>query len=247
MLSRWASRSAIAPTSGTSAPKASSSWARSSAAASRSRSTASESPLVLPRCSWRAWRAAWLWAAIPAFLRTRFNANEILVSLMLVYVASLMLSLLVHDAWRDPEGFNFPQSKMFADSALLPNLLRGDAAQRRAPAGARRRRRGLALPAQEPRGLPDARRGPRARRGQLRRHLVVAHRVDRHADRRRLRGHRGRRRGRRARSGSCCRSSRPATASPRSSSRSSAGCIRSASCSRACSCRCCTSAASPRR
>ncbi len=64
-----------------------------------------------------------LWAAIPAFLRTRFNANEILVSLMLVYVASLVLSLLVHGAWRDPEGFNFPQSKMFADSALLPNLL----------------------------------------------------------------------------------------------------------------------------
>jgi simple sugar transport system permease protein len=64
-----------------------------------------------------------LWAAIPAFLRVRFNANEILVSLMLVYVASLVLSLLVHGAWRDPEGFNFPQSKMFTDSALLPNLL----------------------------------------------------------------------------------------------------------------------------
>lgn len=64
-----------------------------------------------------------LWAAIPAFLRTRFNANEILVSLMLVYVASFILSLLVHGAWRDPEGFNFPQSKMFSDSALWPNLL----------------------------------------------------------------------------------------------------------------------------
>jgi general nucleoside transport system permease protein len=64
-----------------------------------------------------------LWAAIPAFLRTRYNANEILVSLMLVYVASFVLSLLVHDAWRDPEGFNFPQSKMFTESALLPNLV----------------------------------------------------------------------------------------------------------------------------
>ena len=63
------------------------------------------------------------WAAIPAFLRTRFNANEILVSLMLVYVASLVLSLLVHGAWRDPEGFNFPQSKMFAEHALLPILV----------------------------------------------------------------------------------------------------------------------------
>jgi simple sugar transport system permease protein len=63
------------------------------------------------------------WAAIPAWLRTRFNASEILVSLMLVYVASLVLSYLVHGPWRDPEGFNFPQSKMFTDAALLPNLL----------------------------------------------------------------------------------------------------------------------------
>ena len=48
------------------------------------------------------------WAAIPAFLRTRFNTNEILVSLMLVYVATLLLSVLVHGPLRDPEGQNFP-------------------------------------------------------------------------------------------------------------------------------------------
>src|SRR5258708_9774799 len=66
-----------------------------------------------------------LWAAIPAWLKTRFNANEILVSLMLVYVATLTLSWLVHGPWRDPEGVNFPQSKPFADAALLPNLLPG--------------------------------------------------------------------------------------------------------------------------
>jgi simple sugar transport system permease protein len=83
----------------------------------------SESPLVLPLMLLAGMAGGMLWAAIPAFLRTRYNANEILVSLMLVYVASLVLSLLVHDAWRDPEGFNFPQSKMFSDSALLPNLL----------------------------------------------------------------------------------------------------------------------------
>jgi simple sugar transport system permease protein len=43
--------------------------------------------------------------------------------MMLVYVASLVLSLLVHGAWRDPEGFNFPQSKMFSEHALLPILV----------------------------------------------------------------------------------------------------------------------------
>lgn len=63
------------------------------------------------------------WAAITAFLRDRFNANEILVSLMLVYVAQLLLSLLVHGPLRDPEGFNFPQSRMLSDGFLLPVIL----------------------------------------------------------------------------------------------------------------------------
>ncbi len=65
------------------------------------------------------------WAAIPAFLRTRFNANEILVSLMLTYVAILLLSYLVHGPWRDPDGFNFPESRVFNDSATVPIILDG--------------------------------------------------------------------------------------------------------------------------
>ena len=66
-----------------------------------------------------------LWASIPAFLRTRFNANEILTSLMLTYVATLFLSVLVHGPWRDPDGFNFPESRIFSDSATLPLILEG--------------------------------------------------------------------------------------------------------------------------
>lgn len=65
------------------------------------------------------------WAAIPALLRTRFNTNEILVSLMLVYVATLTLSWLIHGPWRDPDGYGFPQSRMFEGGALLPILLEG--------------------------------------------------------------------------------------------------------------------------
>lgn len=65
------------------------------------------------------------WAAITAFLRDRFNANEILVSLMLVYVAELLLSYLVHGALMDPDGFGFPQSKLFSDGWLLPVVLPG--------------------------------------------------------------------------------------------------------------------------
>jgi len=65
------------------------------------------------------------WAAITALLRDRFNASEILVSLMLVYVAQLLLSWLVFGPWRDPQGFNFPQSRMFDEAAMLPILLEG--------------------------------------------------------------------------------------------------------------------------
>jgi simple sugar transport system permease protein len=65
------------------------------------------------------------YAAVPALLRTRFHANEILTSLMLNYVAALVLAWLVHGPWRSPEGYNFPETRMFADSALLPALIPG--------------------------------------------------------------------------------------------------------------------------
>jgi len=65
------------------------------------------------------------WASLTAWLRDRFNANEILVSLMLVYVAQLLLSYLVHGALMDPDGFGFPQSRLFSDGFLLPAVLPG--------------------------------------------------------------------------------------------------------------------------
>ena len=63
------------------------------------------------------------WAAIPALLRTRFNTNEILVSLMLTYVATLLLSSLMHGPLRDPDGFNFPESRIF--QTALPVIIEG--------------------------------------------------------------------------------------------------------------------------
>ncbi len=61
-----------------------------------------------------------LWASITAWLRDRFNANEILVSLMLVYVAQQLISWLVQGPWRDTRGYGFPQSELFAAAARLP-------------------------------------------------------------------------------------------------------------------------------
>ena len=66
-----------------------------------------------------------LWAGIAAWLRTRFHTSEILVTLMLVYIAKLGLSYLVHGPWRDPAGFNFPQSQAFDDNEILPLLFEG--------------------------------------------------------------------------------------------------------------------------
>ena len=66
-----------------------------------------------------------LWAGITALLRDRFNANEILVSLMLVYVGIQVLNYLVYGPWKDPMGFNFPQTKTFERVAQMPRLMQG--------------------------------------------------------------------------------------------------------------------------
>lgn len=66
-----------------------------------------------------------LWAAIVALLRDRFNAGEILVSLMLVYVAIQLLGYLVYGPWKDPAGYNFPQTRNFDAMTLVPKLMAG--------------------------------------------------------------------------------------------------------------------------
>lgn len=68
------------------------------------------------------------WAAVVAALRDRFGASEILVSLMLVYVAELLLDDLVYGAWKDPHGYNFPQTASFAATTAIPRLFEGQRA-----------------------------------------------------------------------------------------------------------------------
>ncbi len=63
------------------------------------------------------------YGSVPAFLKVRFNTNEILSSLMLVYVAQLFLDWLVRGPWRNPEGFNFPETRQFHSFAILPEIL----------------------------------------------------------------------------------------------------------------------------
>mgnify|MGYP003950447129 FL=1 len=66
-----------------------------------------------------------LWGLIPAILKVRFNTNEILTSLMLVYIALLILDYLVVGPWKDPQGYSFPKTRKFGDSGRMPLLFSG--------------------------------------------------------------------------------------------------------------------------
>lgn len=68
----------------------------------------------------------WAWAMIPAILKTRFGTNEILVSLMLVYVAQNILASVASGLLRNPDGRGFPGSRNFArdfPAASNPELI----------------------------------------------------------------------------------------------------------------------------
>jgi general nucleoside transport system permease protein len=82
-------------------------------------------PWVLPLMLVAGAAGGALYALIPAVLKVRLRVNEILVSLMLVYVADLLLDYLVRGPWRDPMGFNMPQTVTFAREATLPLLFEG--------------------------------------------------------------------------------------------------------------------------
>lgn len=84
-----------------------------------------EGPWLLPAMVVTGMLGGLAWAAIPALLRTRFNASEILTSLMLTYVARLLLGFMVNGPLRDPDGFNFPESRLFDPQAMLPLLVPG--------------------------------------------------------------------------------------------------------------------------
>ncbi|ENN87066.1 inner-membrane translocator [Rhizobium freirei PRF 81] len=80
------------------------------------------SPMVLPLMLIAGAIGGALYAAIPALLKAHFNTNEILTSLMLVYIAQLFLDWLSRGPWRDPQGHNFPQSVDFPPEAVLPAI-----------------------------------------------------------------------------------------------------------------------------
>jgi simple sugar transport system permease protein len=63
-----------------------------------------------------------LWGAIPAVLRIKMRANEIIVSLMLNYVGILILEYLVYGVWKDPGSFGFPMTSEFVSAAVVQRI-----------------------------------------------------------------------------------------------------------------------------
>jgi general nucleoside transport system permease protein len=75
---------------------------------------------VLPVMLLAAALAGALLAAIPAILKAVWGVNEILVALMLNYVALYAVEYLVHGPWRDPSAMGWPYSAPFPAPAILP-------------------------------------------------------------------------------------------------------------------------------
>jgi len=69
----------------------------------------------------------WAWAMIPGLLKVRFGTNEILVSLMLVYVAEQLLASMSLGLLKNPEGRGFPGSRNFSDFPGASSWINQDA------------------------------------------------------------------------------------------------------------------------
>ncbi|GAB1410932.1 ABC transporter permease [Desulfovibrionales bacterium] len=79
-------------------------------------------PLLLPLMLLCASLAGGLWGLIPALLRVKLKAHEIIVTLMLNYIGILFLDYLVYGRWKDPSSFGFPMTREFSASALIGHI-----------------------------------------------------------------------------------------------------------------------------
>jgi ABC-type uncharacterized transport system permease subunit len=78
--------------------------------------------LVLPGMVIMAAIFGGFWGFIPAVLRQKLKTNEIIVTLMMNYIAILILDYLVYGAWKDPASFGFPMTPEFTGVAIVGKI-----------------------------------------------------------------------------------------------------------------------------
>jgi len=78
--------------------------------------------VLLPVMALLAFVSGGLWGLLPAILKLRMRANEIIVTLMLNYIAILFLDYLVYGRWKDPSSFGFPMTRTFPPGAIVPKI-----------------------------------------------------------------------------------------------------------------------------
>ncbi|MGW8194956.1 MAG: ABC transporter permease [Desulforhopalus sp.] len=78
--------------------------------------------LLLPSMIVMAMAAGGVWGFIPALLRQKLRTNEIIVTLMLNYIAILFLEYLVYGVWKDPTSFGFPMTPAFSEQAIVGKI-----------------------------------------------------------------------------------------------------------------------------
>ncbi len=81
-----------------------------------------EGYLILPVMFIAAALCGGLWAGVAGILKAKFRVNEIIITLLMNYIAIAIVSYLIYGPWKDPKGFNFPLTAQFSEFARLGSL-----------------------------------------------------------------------------------------------------------------------------
>ncbi len=63
-----------------------------------------------------------VWSFIPGLLRVTIGVSEVIVTLLMNYVALLLVEFLIHGPWEDPNNVSWPQTAAFPAAAELPHF-----------------------------------------------------------------------------------------------------------------------------
>jgi len=83
-------------------------------------------PLIMfPLSMFMAFAGGAIWGGLAGYLKAKYDANEVITTLMLNYIAYFLLAWLVRGPMMDPAGFGFPQTPLIDKSLQLSSMLAG--------------------------------------------------------------------------------------------------------------------------